>query len=223
MKGELSHQLFEGGFIMNHWHDRRAISSLTVLTALVVLVLASAVSSRAQISPTGSGPGLSGRDRDINQREAEMTNLERSGKTGAKRDPQLVLAEVNEDFARLREIDQAIKSMLAATAPLDYKQVAENSAEVKKRAARLKTNLALPSAKDDKRQKIQSPGDDLKPSLTALELLINSFLTNPIFSDTGDVDARLAGKAKLDLDDILELSEKLRKSAEKMSKNAGKS
>jgi hypothetical protein len=208
---------------MNDWHDRRAVGRLTVVAALAVLVLASASSLRAQIAPTSAGTGLSGRDRDINQREAEISNLERGSKPGAKRDPQLVLAEVNEDFTRLRELDQDIKGMLSATAPLDYKHVAENSAEVKKRATRLKTNLALPSAKSDKRQKVQSPGDDLKPSLTALELLINSFLTNPIFSDTGDVDAKLAAKAKLDLDDILELSEKLRKSAEKMSKNAGKS
>lgn len=208
---------------MDHLDSRSATNALAVIAAAAVFMLASAASLRAQISPTASGAGLSGRDRDINQREAELSNLERGGKSAARRDPQLVLAEVNEDFARLREIDQDIKSMLASNSALDYKHVAESSAEVKKRATRLKTNLALPAAKDDKRQKIQSPGEDLKPSLTALEGLINSFLTNPIFSDTGEVDAKLAGKAKLDLDDILELSEKLRKSAEKLSKNTGKS
>jgi hypothetical protein len=209
--------------MMNNRRFRSATKALTIIAAAAVCVLASAGSLRAQIGPMGSGPGLSGRDRDLNTREAEMSSLERGNRPAAKRDPQLILAEVNEDFARLREIDEDMKAMLASTNALNYKHVAESSAEVKKRAARLKTNLSLPAAKDDKRPKVQSPGEDLKPALTALEGLINSFLTNPVFSDTGAVDTKQAAKAKLDLDDILELSEKLRKSAEKMSKNAGKS
>jgi hypothetical protein len=135
----------------------------------------------------------------------------------------MILAEVNEDFSRLREIDEDIKTILSSNNALDFKHIAESTAEVKKRAIRLKTNLTLPAAKDDKRQKIQNPGDDLKPSLATLEGLMSSFLKNPIFSDTGAVDTQMAGRAKHDLDDILELSEKLRKSAEKMSKNGGKS
>jgi hypothetical protein len=192
------------------------------MAAVAALTLMSATSLRAQISPTATGPGLSNRDRDINQRETEMSNLEREGKAGPKRDPQMILAEVNEDFDRLRAIDEELKTTLASKNALDYQHIAESSADVKKRALRLKTNLTLPAPKDQKREKLQDPGADLKPSLTILEGLINSFITNPIFSDSGGLDAKLAGKAKLDLDGIIELSEKVRKSAEKISKNAAK-
>jgi hypothetical protein len=207
---------------MKNWRQGSAINALAVIAAAAVFVLVSATSLRAQIAPNGTGPGLSGRDRDINQREADIANLERGSKPGEKRDPQMILAEVNEDFSRLREIDEDLKVVLSSKNALDYKHIAESAAEVKKRATRLKANLTLSAVKDDKRQKIQNPGDDLKPSLTTLEGLISSFLKNPIFSDTGALDNQMAGRAKHDLDDMLELSEKLRKSAEKMSKNAGK-
>ncbi|HVG35853.1 MAG TPA: hypothetical protein VM911_22565 [Pyrinomonadaceae bacterium] len=207
---------------MNNWCVRSAMNVLGIVAAVAALTLVSATSLRAQISPTASGAGLSGRDRDINQREAEMSSLERQGKAGPKRDPQMILAEVNEDFDRLRAIDEEMKTSLKSQDALDYKHIVESSAEVKKRAMRLKTNLALPAPKDMKREKMQDPGADLKPSLVMLESLINSFITNPIFSDSGGLDAKLAGKAKLDLESIIELSDKVRKSAEKISKNARK-
>lgn len=207
---------------MNTQCVRSAMNALGIAAAIAALTLLSATSLHAQINPATTGPGLSGRDRDINQRETEMSNLERQGKAGPKRDPQMILAEVNEDFDRLRAIDEELKTGLKSENALDYKHIAESSAEVKKRATRLKTNLALPAPKDMKREKMQEPGADLKPSVVMLESLINSFITNPIFSDSGGLDAKLAGKAKLDLDSIIDLSDKLRKSAEKMSKNAGK-
>lgn len=193
---------------------KSAISALTLIAATVISMLWSVTPLRAQ-------GGLSDRDRNINDRTAEMSDLERRN-ARAKRDPQAILAEVNEDFNRLRAIDEEMKTGLASNSALDYKHVAVSSAEVKQRATRLKTNLTLPEPKGEKRAKVEEPGADLKPALTTLESFLNSFLTNPIFSDSGDLDARLAGKAKLDLDSILELSEKVRKSAEKISKNADK-
>ena len=207
---------------MKHGYVKSTLSVLTTIAAAAIITILSATPLRAQIGgPANTGPGLSGRDRDINNREAEMSNLERQGKPANKRDQQLIMAEVNEDFDRLRAIDEEMQTALKAA--LDYKQVAQTSAEVKKRATRLKTNLTFPAGKDEKRQRIEDPGADLKPSVAMLEGLIKSFITNPIFSDSGGLDAQLAGKAKRDLDSIIELSEKVRKSAEKMSKNGGKS
>lgn len=209
---------------MMYVYVKSAMSALTIIAAVAIITLTSATPLRAQIGgQVGSGPGLSGRDRDINNREAEMSNLERQGKPASKRDPQMIMAEVNEDFDRLRAIDEEMQTTLSSKTALDYKHVADTSAEVKKRATRLKTNLTFPAGKDERRQKIEDPGADLKLSVAVLEGLIKSFITNPIFSDSGGLDAQLAGKAKRDLDNIIEFSDKVRKSAEKMSKNAGKS
>jgi hypothetical protein len=53
--------------------------------------------------------------------------------------------------------------------------------------------------------------------LSALNKLLDGFLRNPIFSDSGPLDMRLAARARRDLEDIVVLSEKLRKNAEKRS------
>jgi hypothetical protein len=199
-----------------------ALSIMTVIAAAIVVMLLSAAPLRAQLNPNSSGPGLTSRDRDLNTREQEIANMERSTSSTAKRDQQMVIAEINEDFDRLRAIDEEMKTTLASTSALDYKHIAGSSAEIKRRATRIKTNMVFPGAKDEKRQKMENPGDDLKPSLTALEGLLNSFLTNPIFSDTGSVDPQLSSKAKRDLETLIDFSDKVRKSAEKMSKNAAK-
>ncbi len=62
----------------------------------------------------------------------------------------------------------------------------------------------------------------LTPSLTALDQLILSFVHNPVFKDAGVVDTKLGGKARRDLDIIIEVSDKVRKIAERMRKNTGK-
>ncbi len=179
---------------MKYGYVKSTMSALTIIAAAAIITLSSATPLRAQ-----GGPALTNRDRDINNREAEMANRERQGKPAAKRDMQMIMAEVNEDFDRLRAIDEEIQTTLSLNAALDYKHLAETTAEVKKRATRLKTNLTFPVAKDEKRQKIQDPGDDLKPWVAMLEGLIKSFITNPIFSDSGGLDAQLAGKAKRDV------------------------
>jgi hypothetical protein len=50
---------------------------------------------------------------------------------------------------------------------------------------------------------------------------MTSFLSNPVFSDMGTLDNQLALKARRDLEDMIELSEVVRKGAEKLSKRAG--
>jgi hypothetical protein len=65
-------------------------------------------------------------------------------------------------------------------------------------------------------------GHELKPLLAAMDKRLKSFLGNPVFSDTGGLDVTQANRARHDLDDILKLSDRLRKSAEKMSRQASK-
>lgn len=62
----------------------------------------------------------------------------------------------------------------------------------------------------------------LQPSLSVLNGLLDSFLHNPVFTDTGAVDLQLAAKARQDLEDIIVVSEKVRKTAEKLNKSSGK-
>jgi hypothetical protein len=57
------------------------------------------------------------------------------------------------------------------------------------------------------------------PPGSVLDKPLHSFLHNSVFTDTGAVDLQLAAKARKDLDDIIVVSEKVRKTAEKLSKS----
>jgi hypothetical protein len=152
-----------------------------------------------------------------------MSALERE-KT-RKREPTELLAEVNEDMGRLKTLNQEISAQAAATdQELNYKSIVDNLTEINKRSKRLGSDLALPPAeKEEKRNVDKDVGKDaLQPALLELNKLLDSFLNNSIFTDTGAVDLHLAAKARADLDDIIALSERLRKSADKRSKGSGK-
>jgi hypothetical protein len=136
----------------------------------------------------------------------------------ARRDPQVIMAEVNEDFGRLNAIDEQLKLVIKSP-PADYKKIADSSAEIKKRATRLKANLIfLFTTKEEKRPKNSDPDDELNPLLKAMDSVLESFLRNPIFKDVGEIDPQLANRARYDLEDMIKLSDKLKKAAEKQGR-----
>lgn len=153
------------------------------------------------------------------ERETSAREREREQPT-AKRDPKQALAEVNEDLLQLRTLNEGISTQAAASnQSLNYKSIVDNSTEIKKRSNRLKTNLALPQDDKDKGTDFKdAEKGELQPALTTLNKLIDSFLHNPIFSDAGGIDMQLAARARRDLEDIIVLSEKVRKNADKRSK-----
>jgi hypothetical protein len=141
-----------------------------------------------------------------------------------KRDPNEVMAEVNEDLLKLKELNDGISTHAASTnQSLNYKSIVDNVTEIKKRSTRLKTDLALPQDEKNKSADFKdAEKGELQPGLAALNKMLDSFLHNPIFSDAGGIDMQLAAKARRDLEDIIALSDKLRKNADKRSKTSGK-
>ncbi|MBA3765859.1 MAG: hypothetical protein H0W99_02505 [Acidobacteria bacterium] len=196
---------------------RSNLNRIMVVFATFTLILWMSSSLRAQTgrSLPENVPQQGDPDRQVRAQEIEAER--------ARRDPQLIMAEVNEDFGRLRAISEEMKLVIKAAPAPDYRHVADSSAEIKKRATRLKANIVFPPPpKDEKRQKNPDP-DEFQPLLATMDKLLTSFLRNPIFTDTGGIDVQLANKARYDLEDMIKLSDKLRKSADKMQKNAGKS
>jgi hypothetical protein len=151
-----------------------------------------------------------------------MSALERE-KT-RKREPTEILAEVNEDMSRLKTLNQGISTQAAATdEQLNYKSILDNLSEINKRAKRLGSDLSLPPAKKEEKRNVDKDFGKgaLQPGLLELHKLLDSFLNNSIFSDTGAVDLHLAAQARGDLDNIIVLSEILRKSVDKHGKEGG--
>jgi hypothetical protein len=180
----------------------------------VVAALASAPAVYAQ----GSGRNMA--TRDTSGTERTLGALENESRR-TKRDASTIMAEVNEDFERLRAINEEVKTAASPNTPFNFKSLSDNAVEIKKRGTRLKSNLAaLPKAEKEEKAKEPVPTDDaqMKSLLASLNASMTSFLTNPVFSDMGTLDNQLALKARRDLDDVMSLSDVLKSGAEKLSK-----
>ncbi len=198
-------------------HPKHFAARLLTLLAFVLVALDGGITVIAQTS------GDRARMRDLDRREEQMTALDRA--TTRKRDPKEVLVEVNEDLSRLNVLNEGLSAnATASNQPPNYKTILESVTEIKKRATRLKSSLALPQEQNEEKSAGFKDAEkaELQPVLAAVNKLLNGFLHNPIFSDSGPLDMRLAAQARRDLEDIIVLSEKLRKNAEKRSRSTDK-
>lgn len=155
---------------------------------------------------------------EFNGRNENITLLERGKEDALKK--QTALAQMNEDFDGIQSSDRDVLSAVSNEVP-DYKRISAGLTDISKRAMRLMKNMALPPAakQDKKKAKLdQQDATELRPALIALNTLITSFVTNPIFKKETSVDAANLAQARRDLDGIIDFSEKVRKNVEKLDK-----
>jgi len=134
---------------------------------------------------------------------------------------QAVLKEINEDFKALQVLNIKVMTEAIAEEPLDYKSISNDLSELKSKASRLRSNLALPKVETDKNAKPQSKianAADLKMALLAFDKVIVSFSTNSLFQKTNTIDVELAKQASRDLEVIIKKSAELKKAAAKLGK-----
>jgi hypothetical protein len=192
--------------------------------AVAIMVLGSATRTLAQARPNPNSPPGAETNREMRDREANITLMER-GKDEAKA-REATQKQMNEDFQRIQSEDADMRTVFASPALPNYKKIYDDAADIKVRATRLKNLLVLPpSGKEDKRRKERESESDLKTSLPTLDEAIKSFVSNPIFhQQAGEpVDYRDVSKARRDLDDIIEFSSRIAKTAQNLSKGSAKS
>jgi hypothetical protein len=197
--------------------------SLISLVRLVAFCFALATPLLAQQNPPNRQPPALDNRSELRDRDTNITLLER-GKDEAL-NKQAALVQMNEDFERIQSVDKDILSAVSTNGTPDYKRISDGLADIKKRAIRIRNYMVLPpTAKDEKAQKRRDELDtgQVRPALITLNDLITSFVTNPLFRRDTDVDYTLVARARRDLDGIIDFSEKIRKSAEKLNKGASK-
>jgi hypothetical protein len=160
-------------------------------------------------------------ERDLLFREMQELAARGPAPRPARRQP---LAQINEDFARIQVVNNALARAVASGDELDLKLVAQAASEIRKRAGRLKENLILPEQFEarPKGSDVVEPGQ-LKESLVALDRLIVSFVSNPGFRSVRVVDPQWSAGARRDLEEIIELSARLKKGCEHLHRAAQKS
>jgi hypothetical protein len=197
---------------------KSALLAIACLTVAAAIILLSPDVSRSQV--------VSNRERDAAKadmlaRQRALWDLDRMKRKLSKKpaEARLRYQQIREDFEQLQILNYNLSGQLYAA--LDYEEAGKEASEIKKRAERLKLNLALPeSGGDEKSKKSADEFSDveLKRAISSLDALVKSFVANPVFQQPGVVDMNNSGKAEKDLEEIIRLSERIHKYAEGISR-----
>ena len=197
--------------------------ALSTTALLLAAVFALTVEGRQSTAPrSGVDRVLAERARVINNRRIE----EGLRKPAERTEPQLAVAQIKEDYVRIQVVNSDLVRAASQGGALDLKLVAKSASEIRKRAERLKHNLALPEPEQAAERPAAEAGDEearLRASVSTLGKLIAGFVRNPIFREVGVFDARSAATARRDLEEIIGLSGRLKKESERLSKAVQKS
>ena len=211
--------------------DRRTFRA-AVVAGFVGLVCFFALSPGAASAQQPGAPGTTppgNRDpfaeaRERQQREAQLRSAEMFGevKLTDRRSVEAAVGQMKDDFRRIQVLRNEVVRHLQSGQPLDYKFVARETEEINKRAGRLKTHLLHEVPAGEKKEPPPPPPDiegaQLTEALVRMCHRIDSFTENPLFKIPEVIDVKDAEKAGRDLRDILQLSEVIGKSADKLKK-----
>jgi len=195
------------------------------LAAFLLLLATGAV--RAQPPGQGAPPIKDPKFETLERQNREATL--RSAELGAgveKIDQQRIQAaieHIKEDFRRLQVIRNEMVHNLLAGKPFDYKLVSGQVEETNKRAARLKTYLVPTTpagSKESDKKQVEFNSSELKGALVRLCNLIFSFIENPVLKNPSTNDVQQATKAASDLTNIIDLSDNIKRSADKLKKTS---
>ncbi|HLM57717.1 MAG TPA: hypothetical protein VK422_16540 [Pyrinomonadaceae bacterium] len=156
---------------------------------------------------------------DSEEREMMLALTERYHRSGEQREPRLAFAQIREDFVRLQVVNNDLARAVSGGAPLDFKLVSKSASEIKKRAERLKENLALPEA-DGGEKPPASPAptdpEQLRTALSRLDGIVLRFTNSLHAKGLRRFDAQSSARLRLDLEAIIGLSERVKKGSEKL-------
>jgi len=156
---------------------------------------------------------------EMNRRELQLNNL--GGDKGHSNDPkrsQAMMDQVSEDFQRILTRHNEIVRAIAPNQSLSYQFISDATGEIRKRSARLQSSLKLKkpeSTTENRGAETELKVVAMKDELIMLCKQIESFVRNPIIEKPGTVDPQQLGKARKDLQSIVELSDAIKKQADK--------
>ena len=173
----------------------------------------------APIAAQSAGDPAKAQMQEMNRREMQLDNG--IGEKARPNDPkraQAMMDQVSEDFQRLLTRHNELVRAIAANQSLNYQFISDAMGEIKKRSTRLQSSLKLPkpeTATEDSKTESALIGMETKDEMILLCKQIESFVKNPIIEKPGTVDAQALDKARKDLQSIVELSDVMKKEADK--------
>ena len=203
---------------------RHAVRNPLLIPLPVILFCVSPVF--AQSSPPGPPPADRVnteriRQQQMSSREWQLRNFGKEPNAAKdKRQVEALMAQTEEDFNRILTLHNEIARALTSKKDLDNAFVSEATAEIRKRASRVQSSLALRPSPEETLELEKSPAaKDLpvKDELIKLCHQIRSFVTNPSIENPNTINAEQMAKARKDLESVIQISGRIKKDADKLS------
>lgn len=195
-----------------------------IIPLLIPATAAKAQRGRPNSAAPVPGPRTSEpRPPSIRERQLKMDQMAReAAMPRTSKAESLDLAQIAEDFKRIQILNNKMMSSAMTAAAPDYESIANTTAEIRKRANRIRNNLSLPkgvSEEMDKRPEHKPAVDSagMKAALLSLDSSIMRFIENPIFQNPNVMDVEQATTAGRDLESIIESSRLINRDAERLS------
>lgn len=209
----------------NIYAERRIIAARVGLVLLLIAAAGGpAFAQGGGTRPTPVDRRMEHMTRQGEQYERDKLNSDLKGGANNPRDrkrAEALAAQVRHDFEVLQAGYNRIVIAMASKKGLDYDSVLGAVAEIRKCSHRLKNNLALPRPKGDEDKEVQGEAipERVEESLLMLRKHVYSFVTSPLFEAPAVLDVEQAKKASRDLDRVIELSESIGKSGDRLKKH----
>jgi len=193
------------------------------LVAIPLLMLF-AVPVLAQRVPTGGPPADRTntdriRQQQMSNREWQLRNFGTEPNAPKdRRQLDALMAQTAEDFNRILTLHNEIARMLATSKPIEYTFISDATAEIKKRASRIQSTLALhqlPSETQVAEKSAELNDSQMKKELVRMCNQIKNFVENPVIANPNTVNAQQLTNARRDLESLIQLSGHLKKEANK--------
>ena len=186
---------------------------------MLIISIGCSIIFSAPIAGQTVGDPAKAQMQEMDRRELQLNSV--GGDKGRSTDPkrsQAMMDQVSEDFQRILTLHNEMVRAIAANRSLSYQFISDATGEIRKRSARLQSSLKLEKPEPAKESRVT--GTDLKTLETKDKLIllckqIESFVKNPIIDKPGTVDAQQLGKARRDLQSIVELSDEIKKHVDK--------
>ena len=158
------------------------------------------------------------RQQDMSRREMQLRSLGAAPAAVDKKRIQALINKVEKDFNRILVLHNELVRVVSAESAPDYDFIFEATGKINKRAGSLQSTLALqkPSGIEEKLKRAEVDGGHIKDALIILCRQIRSFVTNRTITTPGLVDVKESARASADLENVIELSERIKKIAERL-------
>jgi hypothetical protein len=162
------------------------------------------------------------RQQEMSTREWQLRNFGKEAlANNDRRQVEALLAQTEEDFNRILTLHNELARLITSSKPIEYEFISDASGEIRKRATRLQSTLALrqlPTETPVAEKSNEFDDVEMKDALIRMCKQIRSFVTNPVIATPNTIDAQQLTNARRDLESLIQLSGHIKKEAGKKDK-----